>query len=196
MRAKKIMSMRFILYISHVKPLAYMLTLCKTSLKYVVFTTFVFSVLCLFVGNWTPSNNFCMASPWKYVGPMQQTFQYSQPPSSVVGPMGSVIMWIIVTGFFLLFVSCFFGGVCIIVPDHSLDIKYTSFAAVHALLYSAWAVYGMVLFFGTTIPETCINYDHGNNLAYILLGFMAYYNLALVPVILFTVTRLYWSRHC
>lgn len=173
-----------------------MLTLCKTSLKYVVFSTFVCSVLCLFVANWTPSRNFCMASPWKYVGPMQQTFQYTQPLSSVVGPTGSVIMWISVTGFFLFFFSCFFGGVCIIVPHYYLDTQYTAFAAVHALLYAGWAVYGMVLFFGTTIPETCVNYDHGNNLAYILLGFLAYYNLALVPVILVTVTRLYVSKFC
>jgi len=169
-----------------------MRTLCRTSLKYVVFNAFLFSVLCLFVANWAPSRNFCVASGWKYGGPLEQTFHYTQPPSSVVGPTGSVIVWISVAGFFLLFFSMCFGGVCIFVTDDILDKQYTAAAAVHALLYSGWAVYGMVLFFGTTIPEMCVNYDHGNNLAYIALGFLAYYNIALVFVILVTVA----SRIC
>jgi len=171
-----------------------MLTFSRTGLLYVAHNTFLFSVLCLVVGNWAPSRNFCVAGPWKYAGPSEQTFHYTEMPDSVVGPRGSVVVWICVTGYFLLFSSAFFAAVCVYAQDEKLHTSYTGAVLAHGLLYSVWAVYGMVLFFGTTIPESCINYDHGNNLAYVALGFLAYYNLVLVPLIIVTAGQVYVSR--
>jgi len=103
---------------------------------------------------------------------------------SLLGSSGSIILWFRICGISRV--------VIVILQLLSLTKSNTSVFATLMSLYLLFvfgmSVYGLHLIFGKEMPQQCIDYEMGNNLAYVVL-----YSVCIIDLIMYSLLALFVS---
>jgi len=121
------------------------------------------AILCLYVG-YSDTQHLC---------PNTVLFQNKHilDPDSLLGPSGRIITWFRISGI----TRAVFVGLQPIFLIHKKFL--VGFISLYVLFAFGMSIYGLVLIFGEKMPQECVDYQMGNNFAYIALYFICIWDL-------------------
>jgi hypothetical protein len=98
-------------------------------------------------------------------------------PDSLLGPSGHIITWFRISGI----TRAVFVGLQPIILYHKKFIS--ALLSLYLLFAFGMSIYGLVLIFGEKMPQQCVDYQMGNNFAYIVLYFICIWDLIIYTLL-------------
>jgi hypothetical protein len=98
-------------------------------------------------------------------------------PDSLLGPSGHIITWFRISGIT--------RAVFVVLQPIFLNRKkfVGGFISLYLLFAFGMSIYGLVLIFGEKMPQQCVDYQMGNNFAYIVLYFICIWDLIIYTLL-------------